>query len=111
MMGSSKLSSGSVSDGVDPCCLAAAAVRLWCFCALREWQPRASYEHKVVTWGCGHKAKKPEVPSELNSLLLALLGLCPCQCFSLVAPSRGYSLAAVREFLAAVASLVVERGL
>ena len=40
-----------------------------------------------------------------------MLGLCCCMGFSVVAESRGYSLAAVRGPLIAVASLVAEHGL
>ena len=42
---------------------------------------------------------------------LAVLGLCGCTGFSLVAVSGGYSLVEVRELLIAVASLVAEGGL
>ena len=41
---------------------------------------------------------------------LALLGLCHCKGFSLVAVSRGYSPVAVFRLLAEVAPLVVEHG-
>ena len=44
-------------------------------------------------------------------LLLAMLGLCCCTDFSLVAASSGYCLVAVRRLLIAVTSLVAEHGL
>ena len=44
-------------------------------------------------------------------LFLAVLGLCCCAGFSLVAESGGYSLAAVQGLLPAVTSLVAECGL
>ena len=40
--------------------------------------------------------------------LLAVLGLCCCTGFSLVAVSEGYSLVVVNRLLVAVASLAVE---
>ena len=43
--------------------------------------------------------------------ILAVLGLCSCAGFSLVAASRGYSLLEVLELLIAVASLFAEHGL
>ena len=43
--------------------------------------------------------------------LLAVLGLCGCVGFYLVAASRGYSLVVVHRLLIAVASLVAEHGL
>ena len=45
------------------------------------------------------------------SFVLAMLGLGCCEGFSLVAASRGSSLAAVHRFLIAVASLLVEHRL
>ena len=42
---------------------------------------------------------------------LAVLGLCCCLGFSLVAASGGYSLVAVSRLLIVLASLVVERSL
>ena len=44
-------------------------------------------------------------------LLLAVLGLCCCACFSLVGESRGYAPVVVGRLLIARASLVVEHGL
>ena len=60
------------------------------------------------------------VPSILNSsgffflwfyLFLAVLGLCCCMGFALVATSRGYSLVAVCRLLLVESSLVTDRGL
>ena len=49
--------------------------------------------------------------SDLIYLFLAILGPCCCSGFSLVAASRGYSLAVGHGLLLVVASLVAERGL
>ena len=44
-------------------------------------------------------------------LFMAVLGLCCCVGFSLVAVSKSYSLVGLRGFLTVVASLVAKHGL